>query len=45
VAVRAIARARRDELGNLTVELRGHAELLKVSQSYAWRFKSDIYLG
>src|SRR5450830_609726 len=45
VAVRAIAGARRDELGNLTIQLRGHSEQLKVSQSYAWRFKSDIYLG
>ena len=45
VAVRAIARAQRDEMGNITVELRGHPEQLKVSQSYAWRFKSDVYLG
>jgi DNA-binding LytR/AlgR family response regulator len=45
VAVRAIARAQRDETGNITIALRGHPALLKVSQSYSWRFKSDIYLG
>lgn len=45
VAVRAIARARRDEAGAITVELRDHSEQLKVSQTYAWRFRSDIYLG
>lgn len=45
IAVRAIAGAQRDELGNLTIQLRGHPEQLKVSQSYAWRFKSDVYLG
>lgn len=39
VAAHAIACARRDELGNLTVELKGHPERLKVSQTYAWRFK------
>jgi len=42
VAVRAIARARRDELGNITVELREHPEQLKVSQTYAWRFRSEL---
>jgi DNA-binding LytR/AlgR family response regulator len=36
----AIARARRDELGRITLELRGRSEKLKVSQSYAWRFKA-----
>ncbi|MBV8465613.1 MAG: LytTR family transcriptional regulator, partial [Burkholderiales bacterium] len=36
----AIARARRDELGRVTVELRGRNEKLKVSQAYAWRFKA-----
>ncbi|WMW79913.1 LytTR family DNA-binding domain-containing protein [Undibacterium cyanobacteriorum] len=36
----AIARARRDEMGNIFVELRDHPEQLKVSQTYAWRFKS-----
>jgi DNA-binding LytR/AlgR family response regulator len=45
VAVRAIARARRDEAGGITVELRDHPEQLKVSQTYAWRFKSDVYVG
>ncbi len=45
VSVRAIARARRDELGNLTVELRGHAEPLRVSQSYAWRFRNEVSTG
>ena len=42
VAVRAIARARRDEFGNVTVELREHAQQLKVSQTYAWRFRSEV---
>jgi DNA-binding LytR/AlgR family response regulator len=42
VAVRAIARARRDELGNITVELRNHPAQLKVSQTYAWRFRSEV---
>ncbi|WP_374347047.1 LytR/AlgR family response regulator transcription factor [Chitinimonas sp.] len=36
----AISRARRDELGRITVELRGRDEKLKVSQGYAWRFKT-----
>ncbi|MBR7800637.1 LytR/AlgR family response regulator transcription factor [Undibacterium fentianense] len=35
----AIAKAHRDELGKVTVELRGNKEILKVSQAYAWRFK------
>ena len=35
----AIAKAHRDELGKVTVELRGTKEVLKVSQAYAWRFK------
>lgn len=35
----AIARAHRDELGKVTVELRGCKEKLKVSQAYAWRFR------
>jgi DNA-binding LytR/AlgR family response regulator len=34
-----IARAQRDELGRITLHLRGHAERLAVSQAYAWRFK------
>jgi len=45
VAVRAIARARRDELGNITVELREHPQQLKVSQTYAWRFRSEVSFG
>lgn len=44
VAVRAISSARRDETGNIVIDLKGHSERLKVSQTYAWRFKSDIYL-
>ncbi|TFW32035.1 LytR/AlgR family response regulator transcription factor [Massilia horti] len=43
VSVRAIARARRDELGNITVELRGHPGRLKVSQTYAWRFRGEVF--
>jgi DNA-binding LytR/AlgR family response regulator len=35
----AISRAHRDEMGRVTVELRGCKEILKVSQAYAWRFK------
>ena len=35
----AISRANRDEMGRVTVELRGSKETLKVSQAYAWRFK------
>lgn len=42
VAVRAIHRVRRDEAGNLTVDLRGHPAQLKVSGSYAWRFRNDL---
>ncbi|MBV8656259.1 MAG: response regulator transcription factor [Burkholderiales bacterium] len=36
----AIARAKRDELGRITVELRDCNETLKVSQAYAWRFRA-----
>jgi DNA-binding LytR/AlgR family response regulator len=41
IIVRAacIARAQRDELGRITLHLKGHAETLAVSQAYAWRFK------
>lgn len=35
----AIAKARRDEMGNIILELKGHPEQLKVSQTWAWRFK------
>ena len=44
VCVRASARVRRDELGNFTVELRGHAAQLKVGQTYAWRFRSEVLM-
>lgn len=44
VCVRAIARVRRDELGVLTVELRGHAAQLKVGQTYAWRFRNEVLM-
>lgn len=44
VRVSAIARVRRDELGNFTVELRGHAAQLKVGQTYAWRFRSEVLM-
>ncbi len=41
VIVRAdrIARATRDELGRITLQLKDHPERLAVSQAYAWRFK------
>ena len=39
VNIKAIAQARRDELGNIHVELREREEHLKVSNTYAWRFK------
>jgi DNA-binding LytR/AlgR family response regulator len=39
VRAEAIARAQRDEMGRVTVELRGSKEILKVSLAYAWRFK------
>lgn len=35
----AIARARRDEMGNILVNLKNYPEQLKVNQTYAWRFK------
>lgn len=44
VCVRAIARARRDELGNITVELRDHPAQLKVGQTYAWRFRTEVLM-
>lgn len=44
VAMHAIARARRDELGNITIDLRGRPESLKVSQTYAWRFRGEVFL-
>lgn len=39
VRATAIARAQRDELGRVTLHLKGHAEKLAVSQAYTWRFK------
>lgn len=45
VCMRAIARARKDELGNIVVELRGHPEQLKVNKPYAWRFRSGADSG
>jgi len=39
VRASAIARAQRDELGRITLQLRNHAEKLAVSQAYGWRFK------
>lgn len=44
VCVRAIARVQRDELGNFTVALRGHPAQLKVGQTYAWRFRSEVLM-
>lgn len=45
VCARAIARVRRDDGGNLTVALRGSAAQLKVGQTYAWRFRSEVVTG
>ena len=39
VRAAAIAKVQRDEMGRITVGLRGHAATLKASQAYAWRFK------
>ncbi len=39
VRAAAIARAHRDELGRITLHLKGHAEKLAVSQAYGWRFR------
>ncbi|MES3024118.1 MAG: LytTR family DNA-binding domain-containing protein [Pseudomonadota bacterium] len=39
VRATAIAQAQRDELGRISIALRGHPEILKASQAYAWRFK------
>jgi DNA-binding LytR/AlgR family response regulator len=44
VCARAIARIRRDEVGNFLVELREHPAQLKVGQTYAWRFRSELLL-
>jgi DNA-binding LytR/AlgR family response regulator len=39
VRASAVARAQRDDLGRITLQLKQHAERLPVSQAYAWRFK------
>lgn len=39
VRAAAIARAQRDEMGRITLQLKAHPEKLAVSQAYAWRFK------
>ncbi|MDO9092608.1 MAG: LytTR family DNA-binding domain-containing protein [Rubrivivax sp.] len=39
VRASAIARAQRDELGRITLQLKQHAEKLAVSQAWSWRFK------
>jgi len=39
VRAAAIARAQRDELGRITLQLKGHPEKLAVSQAYGWRFR------
>ena len=39
VRAAAIARAQRDELGRITLHLKGHDEKLAVSQAYGWRFR------
>jgi DNA-binding LytR/AlgR family response regulator len=39
VRASAIARAHRDELGRITLTVKGHPETLAVSQAYGWRFK------
>lgn len=44
VCARAIARIRRDELGNFIVELREHPAQLKVGQTYAWRFRNEVLI-
>jgi DNA-binding LytR/AlgR family response regulator len=39
VRASAIARVQRDEMGRTSIALRGHGEMIKASQAYAWRFK------
>lgn len=39
VRASAIARAQRDDLGRITLHLKGHAEKLAVSQAWSWRFR------
>ncbi len=40
VRAAAIARAQRDAMGRITLQLKAHPEKLAVSQAYAWRFKA-----
>jgi hypothetical protein len=35
----AVAQARKDEIGNIVVELKNHAEQLILSLTYTWNFK------
>ena len=39
VRATAIARAQRDDIGRITLQLKGSDEKLAVSQAYAWRFR------
>ena len=39
VRAAAIAKVQRDEMGRIMIAVRGHAETLKASQAYAWRFR------
>ncbi len=39
VRASAIARAQRDDLGRISLQLKSHPERLAVSQAWAWRFK------
>ena len=41
VNMSAISRASRDETGAIKVDLKEHNDKLKVSQTYAWRFRAD----
>ena len=39
VRASAISRVKRDELGKITITLKDRSEVLKASQTYAWRFR------
>lgn len=39
VRAAAIAKVQRDEMGRIMIAVRGHADMLKASQAYAWRFR------
>jgi DNA-binding LytR/AlgR family response regulator len=39
VRAAAIAHVQRNEMGRITIGLRGHSETLRASQAYAWRFR------